>query len=54
MKNLHGVLHGMQSRMYHNLPDLCQSHLKEVGVTQNGETMTLQNRTTLDALELTA
>ena len=27
---------------------LCQAHLKEVGRTQNWETMTLQDLTTLD------
>jgi hypothetical protein len=31
---------------------LCQAHLKEVGLPQNLETMTVQNLTTLDLLEL--
>ena len=31
---------------------LCQAHFKEVGLTQNLETKTLQNLTTLDLLEL--
>ena len=34
IKNLHGVLHGIQWIMFHVLQDLHQAHLKEVDLTQ--------------------
>lgn len=47
MINLQGVSHaGMQCIMSHGLPDFCQ--LKDVARTENQETRTLQNLTTLE------
>lgn len=37
----------MQRIMFHGLPDLPQAYLKEVGLTQNQEIVTLQNLITI-------
>ena len=54
MKNVHGVLHGMQWIMFHGLVDFASSQPQRFGsnLTQNWETFTLQNLTTLDILYL--
>ena len=48
MENLHGILHHIQWIMFHSLTGFASSHLKEMGLTQTQETMTLQNLTSLE------
>ena len=48
LKNLLGVLHGIQWTMYHGLMNLCSSCLKEVGLVQIRKTISFQNLTALD------
>ena len=44
----HGLLHDIKWIVCHGHLDYFQNHLSEVGLTQNRETMALQNLTTID------
>ena len=48
--SLRGFLHGIKWIMFHGHLDYIQNHLLKVGLTQNHETMALQNLTTIDLL----